>query len=149
MFMGEITHTIDNKNRIAVPSFLRNDDNGERIASWIVTKGVFEPCLILYTKSLWVSSVLPKLSNLSLGVKGDRFFMRNFVSPSKDCEVDGQGRIVIPQNLREYASIERDVLIMGAIDRIEIWDPGKYNEYSESTKDQEAEVGQRIRDLGL
>ena len=115
MFMGEYNHTIDAKGRLIVPAKFREilGDN------FIVTKGL-DGCLFVYPNDEW-TRFEEKLKSLPLTNKNARQFTRFFLAGAAACEVDKQGRILLPQVLREFASLEKDVVLVGVASRIEIW----------------------------
>ena len=125
LFSGENMHTLDEKSRVAVPAKFRAFASWiEDRETWVLTKG-FEHCLVLFTGESWLS-MQQKLADLTMGNREHRIFMRNFVGPAVELVADKQGRIVIPQPLREYAGISRDVVILGTGKYIEIWDKVAY-----------------------
>lgn len=126
MYIGEYTHSIDNKGRVIMPSVFR-DELGN---SFFVTKGM-EGCIFVYDTTAW-KLLEEKTKNLRLTSKKARQFERIFYAPARQMEFDKQGRIVIPQNLREYAGIQREATIIGVSSRIEIWDKERYEEYINS-----------------
>lgn len=119
MLIGEFSHTIDAKGRLIIPSKFRLD-LGEH---FIVTKGV-DNCLAVYPLGEW-EILKAKIDSLPLS-KG-RDLQRHFYSGACEAEFDKQGRIVIPQNLREYASLEKDVVIAGVSARAEIWNSERWD----------------------
>jgi MraZ protein len=116
LFYGEFQHTVDPKGRVIIPSAFR-EELGEK---FILTKGL-DGCLFAYSKAEW-TNLEEKLKTLPLASKDARAFTRFFFSSAAECEKDKQGRIVIPQNLRAYAGLEKDVYIIGVSTRVEIWD---------------------------
>ena len=114
MFMGEYHHSIDAKGRIIVPSKVR-DDLGE---NFIVTRGL-DGCLFLYPKNEW-DKIISKYKELP-DTKDKRQFMRIFLSGATICEYDKQGRINIPNPLIDFAKLEKDCIIIGVDERLEIW----------------------------
>lgn len=124
MFIGEFNHNIDAKGRAIVPSKFR-DELGDK---FIVTKGM-DGCLFLYTMSAWEAYV-EKLSKLPTTNPGARRFVRIMTSGASECEPDGNGRIMIPANLREFAGITKEIVTIGANDRVEIWDKQKWADYN-------------------
>ena len=143
MLLGEYNHSIDTKGRVSVPSKLRLD-LGE---SFIVTKGL-DNCLFAYSKTEW-ETFETKLKSLPLTNTNARNFVRFFFSGATECEIDKQGRINIPQNLREYANISKDVTIVGVGTRVEIWDREKWNEYTSSDNLDVDEMASQMSDLGI
>lgn len=124
MFMGEFNHNVDAKGRAIVPSKFR-EELGER---FIVTKGM-DGCLFLYTMPAWKEYV-DKLSKLPTTNSNARRFVRIVTSGASECEPDGNGRIMIPANLREFAGITKEIVTIGANDRVEIWDKQRWNDYN-------------------
>ena len=147
MFIGEYKHTLDEKGRIAIPAKLRYSKIGEE-EFWVATKG-FDRCLFLYPRNEWNNIVERLNQRLSFTKKEDRSFLRMFVSPATEQSVDKQGRIALSQSLREYAGIQKEVVILGAINRIEIWSDENWNLYKEENEKSFDSLGEKIADLGL
>lgn len=115
MFIGEYNHTIDSKGRLIVPSKFREALGDE----FVVTKGL-DGCLFVYPMEEW-TAFTDKLKELPLTKKDARQFSRFFLAGAASCEVDKQGRILIPSVLREFAGLEKDAVLVGVSSRIEIW----------------------------
>jgi MraZ protein len=115
MFMGTSKNSIDEKNRMIVPSKLR----AELGARCILTKGL-DQCLYIYTTEDW-DKQMEKISRLPESDPKVRAFIRHFCANACECEFDKQGRIIIPQELKVYAGIEKELVTMGAMSKIEIW----------------------------
>lgn len=128
MYIGEYTHSIDNKGRVIMPSKFRYE-LGEK---FYVTKGM-EGCVFVYDETEW-NRLEIKTKELKLTSKKARQFERIFYAPAREVEFDKQGRFVIPQNLRDYAEITKEATIIGVSSRIEIWDKDKYQEYIDSSQ---------------
>lgn len=124
MFIGEFNHNIDAKGRAIVPAKFR-EELGER---FIVTKGM-DGCLFLYTMPAWEAYV-EKLSKLPTTNSNARRFVRIVTAGASECEPDGNGRIMIPANLREFAGITKEIVTIGANDRVEIWDKQRWIDYN-------------------
>lgn len=124
MLMGEYKHTVDTKGRVIIPMKLR-EELGEK---FIVTRGL-DGCLFGYPMSAWQSLTEKFSANLPLSKKNARQVVRFFYSAATEVEFDKQGRIMIPQTLREYAMINKNVRIVGVSDRLEIWDENTWREY--------------------
>ena len=122
MFMGEYNHTIDAKGRLIIPARFR-ELLGEE---FILTKGL-DGCLSIYPMDAW-EAFETKLRALPLTNKNARTFTRFFVAGATNCELDKQGRILVPQTLREFAGLEKEVVLTGNLDRIEIWSKEKWSE---------------------
>jgi MraZ protein len=147
MFIGEYRHTLDDKGRVAIPAKLRYSNVGEE-EYWVATKG-FDHCLFAYPRDEWKRIVGTIHDRLSLTKKEDRSFLRMFISPASEQALDKQGRMALSPSLREYAGIERDVVILGAIKRIEIWSDKNWNLYREENEKSFDSLGEKIADLGL
>ncbi len=115
MLIGEYEHSLDAKGRLIMPSKLRQDI-GEK---FIITKGL-DGCLFVFSQNEW-NNFETKLKTLPLSDKNARNFVRFFLSGATECEIDKQGRFLIPANLRESAKLEKDAMIVGVGTRLEIW----------------------------
>ena len=115
MFMGTFYNSIDAKNRIIVPSKHRDELGGK----CVVTKGI-DTCLVIYSIKDWEAQV-EKISQLPESDPDVRTFIRHFFGNAQECELDKQGRIVIPQELKQYAKLDKELVTMGAMKKIEIW----------------------------
>ena len=122
MFMGEYHHSIDSKGRIIIPSKVR-DGLGE---NFIVTRGL-DGCLFLYPKLEWDKKI-EKFKELP-DIKDKRQFMRIFLSGATICEYDKQGRINIPNPLIEFAKLEKECIIIGVDEKLEIWSKERWEEF--------------------
>ena len=143
MFMGEYNHTIDPKGRLIIPAKFREALGDE----FVVTKGL-DGCLFVYANTEW-NNFEEKLRTLPLTNKNARQFTRFFLAGAAACEVDKQGRILIPQALREFAKLEKDVVLVGVASRIEIWSKEVWEE-SISTYDTDMdEVAENMENLGF
>ncbi|MCR5453132.1 MAG: division/cell wall cluster transcriptional repressor MraZ [Lachnospiraceae bacterium] len=141
MFMGEFEHSIDAKGRLIVPAKFREQLGVE----FVVTKGL-DGCLYGYPLSEW-SKVEEKFRENGSMDKDSRKFARFFFGGAATCEVDKQGRILIPGTLREFAGLKKDVVFAGNLNRIEIWDKEEWAKVS-SFDDME-EVAEHLSQLGL
>ena len=143
MFMGEYNHTIDAKGRLIVPAKFREilGDN------FIVTKGL-DGCLFVYPNDEW-TRFEEKLKSLPLNNKNARQFTRFFLAGAAACEVDKQGRILLPQVLREFASLEKDVVLVGVASRIEIWSRERWDESMNTYDGDMDEVAENMESLGF
>ena len=143
MFMGEYNHTIDAKGRLIVPAKFREilGDN------FIVTKGL-DGCLFVYPNDEW-TRFEEKLKSLPLTNKNASQFTRFFLAGAAACEVDKQGRILLPQVLREFASLEKDVVLVGVASRIEIWSRERWDESMNTYDGDMDEVAENMESLGF
>jgi len=141
MFMGEYEHTIDTKGRLIIPARLR-DELGERP---VVTKGL-DGCLALYSAEEF-TRLGARLRSLPTGSYDARSYTRVFFASAGECEFDRQGRILIPGNLREYAKLEKDVVILGVSNRVEIWAKEEWLQYSGKAAASYGEVAEKLLEL--
>ena len=124
MLIGEYEHSLDVKGRLILPAKIR-EDMGDK---FIVTKGL-DGCLFGFSQNEW-TNFEEKLKTLPLTNKNARDFVRFFLSGATECEIDKQGRFLITSNLREYATLEKDAIIIGVGTRIEIWNREKWKSYN-------------------
>lgn len=141
MFMGEYNHTIDAKGRMIVPSKFRELLGNE----FVVTKGL-DGCLFVYPNEEW-KNIEEKFRTVPLTTKDARKFSRFFFAGAATCEVDKQGRILLPSNLREYAAIEKEVVSVGVLSRVEIWSKDRWSENGDY--DDMDEIAEHMAELGL
>ncbi len=141
MFTGEYTHSIDAKGRLIVPAKFR-ESLGD---AFVVTKGL-DGCLFVYSNTEW-EKIEKKFEEIPLTTKDARKFSRFFFSGAAVCEVDKQGRILLPGTLREYASLEKEIVLAGVFNRVEIWDKTKWDD--NSTYDDMDEIAEHMAELGL
>ena len=143
MLIGEYEHSLDAKGRIIMPSKLR-EDMGEK---FIVTKGL-DGCLFGFSKNEW-NNFEEKLKTLPLTNKNARDFVRFFLSGATECEIDKQGRFLISSNLRDYATLEKDVVIIGVGTRLEIWSKDKWKNYNSDENISADEIAENMTMLGI
>ena len=143
MFIGEYEHSVDAKGRVIMPAKLR-EDIGEK---FIVTKGL-DGCLFAYSITEW-TNFEDKLKKLPLTNKNARDFVRFFLSGAVECEIDKQGRFLIPGNLREYATLEKEIIIIGVGTRIEIWNKEEWKKYSSDENISADEIAENMTMLGI
>ena len=120
MFMGEYNHSVDAKGRLIIPAKFREVLGDE----FVVTKGL-DGCLFVYSQEEW-KRIEESLREKPLTSKDARKFMRFFFAGAANCEVDKQGRILLPAALREFAGLEKDVVLVGVGSRVEIWSKDKW-----------------------
>lgn len=138
MFMGEYHHNIDDKGRIIIPSKFRTE-LGEK---FIVTRGL-EECLFVYSMDEW-NEIINKLKELPFTNKDARLFMRMFMSGATECELDKNGRINIPNTLTSYASLEKECVVIGVNDRLEIWSLSKFEDFFNSNIDNFSDIAENL-----
>ena len=143
LFIGEYEHTIDPKSRIIMPSKFR-EDIGEK---FVVTKSL-EGCLLVYSLEEW-KSFEEKLRTLPTTDKNINKFIRIFFAGAIECELDKQGRFLISAKLKEYAELEKDVVIIGVSSKLEIWSKDKWENYNSSENISEDEIAEKMALLGI
>ncbi|MDT2613704.1 division/cell wall cluster transcriptional repressor MraZ [Enterococcus dongliensis] len=143
MFMGEFHHNVDAKGRLIVPSKLR-EQLGEK---FVITRGM-DGCLFGYPLNEW-NQLETKLNEMPLAKKDARAFVRFFYSAATECEIDKQGRINIPVSLRNHASLEKECVIIGVANRIEVWDQTRWNEFTKETEASFDDIAETMVDFGF
>jgi len=138
MFIGEYHHTIDEKGRIIIPSKFRESLGKE----FIITRGI-ENCLFIYSLQNW-AEITNKLNSLPFTKKDARTFNRFFMSGATNVELDKQGRVNISQPLIQYANLEKDCVVIGTGDRLEIWSQESWNSFFDSTKDSMSDIAENL-----
>ncbi len=132
IFTGQYRFNIDSKNRVNIPAPLRKQFSSKDKKTFVVTRGI-DNCAWIYPITEWkkIQKELQQLSSLS---KINRVFLRNHLRHANILKFDGQGRFVLPQTLIEYASIKKDITIIGVLNKIEIWNSKLLNEIDKSEK---------------
>ena len=144
MFLGEYYRTKDNKGRVFVPSNFREELRG----GIILSKGFDEKCLFLFSRESW-QALQSKILSGPIAKKNIQVFSRWFFSSAKEAEVDPQGRIKIPQDLCEHAGLDRDIVLIGVSDRIELWAKEKWDEYYSKAETRFMGEGGTFEELGF
>ena len=143
MLMGEYEHSLDAKGRMIMPAKLRQD-MGDK---FIVTKGL-DGCLFAFSQNEWLNFET-KLKSLPLSDKNARNFVRFFLSGATECELDKQGRFLIPANLREHANLDKEIVIIGVGTRLEIWNRETWQKYSKDESISADEIAENMTMLGI
>ena len=146
MFIGEYRHRLDEKNRLTIPSSFRQILEREKDGC-IVTKGL-DKSLFLYPFSEW-QRLGKRLKNLSINRSEVRAFLRIFFSGAHPVQPDGQGRITIPQSLKEFAEIKEKVAVIGAFNKVEIWSEEAWDDYYNQKKGIYEQLTEKIMDLEI
>ncbi len=123
MFIGEYRHNTDNKGRIIIPARFR-DDLGERV---VLTRGL-DGCITVYTLAQW-DKVLEGLRVLPTTKKESRMYIHMLTAKAAECEFDAQGRVLLPQSLIQEAAIEKECVVIGVVDHVEIWSSLRWDNY--------------------
>jgi len=143
MFIGEYSHSIDTKGRIAIPVKFRL----QLSAGAVVTRGL-DNCLWVYPKSEW-EKLAEKLATLPISQSDARAFARLMLAGAFDLEIDKQGRIVLPQYLRQYANLKNKAILAGLYNRFEIWDSEIWNKYKKGTEENSSNIAEHLGNLGV
>jgi MraZ protein len=141
MFIGEYTYKIDDKKRVSVPPKFRDDLKKKAV----VTRGL-DNCLFLYSTEEW-QKIAEKISQLPFGQHDGRGFSRIMLSGAMEVEFDSLGRILVPDYLKEYASLKKDVVVAGVYNRIEIWDKSVWENYKSKTEKELGNIAERLSDI--
>ena len=143
MLIGEFEHSLDAKGRLIMPAKIR-ESIGE---TFVVTKGL-DGCLFAFSKTEW-TNFEEKLKALPLSNRNSREFTRFFLSGATECEIDKQGRFLIPTNLRDAANLKKEAVIIGVGTRIEIWDKEKWNNYNNDDNMSVEDIAENMTMLGI
>ncbi len=143
MFIGEYSHSVDEKGRLALPSKFR----AKLADGVVVTRGV-DHCLFLYPKAEW-EQLATKLSQLSITQKDTRAFARLMLAGAMDLEMDRQGRVVLPEYLRAYAGLKKSVVVAGLYTRMELWDERAWKKEKEAMEGSSDAIAERLSELGV
>jgi MraZ protein len=143
VFLGEFEHTIDDKGRVAVPARFR-----EEISEGLVLTRGFERCLQVFPKAVW-QSLAERISALSLGNEEARNLRRLLFSGAAEVDFDRQGRILIPHNLREYASLREQVVIAGLNTHFELWSHERWNDVLNTLDNSAGSIAEHLAALGI
>lgn len=146
MFRGRYEYTIDSKGRVSIPSKFKEILNQQYDERLVVTN--YDLCLVAYPHQEW-SVIEEKMKNLPSLSKESRVFYRFFYSSGIDCEIDRQGRVLIPQSLRDYAKLEKDVVLVGSGKKIEIWNKERWEEAFRKSQDSFDQVTETLTNLGF
>ncbi|MBI4054169.1 MAG: division/cell wall cluster transcriptional repressor MraZ [Candidatus Doudnabacteria bacterium] len=142
MLIGEYRHNLDSKKRLAIPAKLRKA-LGERA---VLTRGL-DACLFLYPDTEW-SKLVEKVSLLPMGTSSTRSFARFILSGAVEVETDHLGRILIPDFLKTYAGLQKQVVIVGVHPRVELWDQTKWDRFKQKIEENADELGEKLGQLG-
>lgn len=143
MFIGEYSHNLDDKGRVAIPVKFRVMLKGGAV----VTRGL-DNCLFLYTKKEW-QELAGKLAKLPISKANTRAFARLMLAGAMDVDFDNQGRVMLPEYLRKFAGLKKNLTIAGLYDRLEIWDESAWNKYKQGTEEKSADIAEALGELGV
>lgn len=143
MLIGEYTHNLDIKRRLAIPSkFRKKLEEGA-----VLTRGL-DNCLFVFPLKNW-TPFAEMLSGLSMAKQDTRSFARLFLSGAVEVEFDSLGRVLIPDNLAKYAELSKKVVIAGLFNRLEIWSEEKWNAYKSNLEKNSDSIAEKLGELGI
>lgn len=143
MIIGQYNYNLDPKKRLTIPTKFRSVLS----EGAVITRGI-DGCLFLYPQKQW-NDLADKLSKLPLSQSNARSFARVMLAGAMDVKVDSLGRILIPDYLKEYAKLNKSVVIAGLYDRIEIWDEDAWKKYGQTTNSQVEDMAEGLKELGI
>lgn len=143
MFIGEYTHSVDDKKRISLPSKFRKE-LGKNV---VVTHGL-DNCLLVYSTKQW-QEIAAKLGSLPMGQRDTRGFGRFMLAGAVEVDVDSIGRILIPEFLRSFANLKSRVVFAGVYDRIEIWNDKEWDTYKKRIEKQADSMAEKLGEIGI
>jgi MraZ protein len=143
MFIGEFAHTFDDKGRLTIPAKFRDELAG----GVVVTRGI-DRCLLAFPRPVW-DILAERIAKLPLTERNARNFKRHMFSGAADFVPDRQGRVLIPQGLREYAQLDGEAVVIGLYDRLEIWDPLQWANIKAEVEENPDAIAQQVQDLGI
>jgi len=143
MLIGQYKHTIDTKKRLALPVKFRGELGGKVI----ITKGV-ENCLVVYTEKEW-QVMSEKLGGLPISQGEARSFTRHLLASAAEIDLDKLGRVLIPDYLKEYAGLQKNAVVCGLSNRLEIWDEKKWEEYKKAAEKGVEDIVSKLGQLGI
>ncbi|MDD3434677.1 MAG: cell division protein MraZ [Parcubacteria group bacterium ADurb.Bin305] len=143
MLIGEYHFNLDNKGRIAIPVKFRSNLGEEAV----ITRGL-DNCLFLYPKKDW-EQLAEKIKNLPLSQADSRAFARLMLAGAMMVGLDVQGRILIPDYLRQYANLKKKIVIVGVYNRLEVWDEDAWLNYKKQTEKESGDIAERLSELGI
>jgi len=142
MFIGEYQHNLDEKKRVSLPRAFRAS-LGRKV---VMTRGL-DNCLFIYSRSAW-EKVAGKLQELSFAQADTRGFNRFILSGAVEVEVDGAGRVLIPEHQRQFAGLKKAVVFAGVSDRVEIWDSSRWSTYKTRIEKQADALAEKLGEIG-
>lgn len=142
MFIGEYEHSLDEKKRVSLPKAFRAA-LGKKV---VMTRGL-DNCLFVYSRSAW-ERVAEKLQELSFVQADTRGFSRFMLSGAAEVEVDGAGRILIPEHQKAFAGLKKTIVFAGVSDRVEIWERDRWNTYKTRIEKQADALAEKLGEIG-
>ncbi len=143
MFIGEYTHSLDTKGRVALPAKFR-----PKLGDGAIIARGLDHCLFVFTKESW-GKLTAKIAGMSFMKSDSRAFARLMLAGASEVEFDNQGRILIPEYLRTYASLKKQAIFAGLYDRVEIWDEANWKAYKSKTEASSDDIAEKLGELGI
>lgn len=143
MLLGEYKHSLDAKGRMAIPAKFKD----KLAAGTIITRGI-DNCLFIFASKEW-EVLAQKLVALPLSQANSRAFVRLMLAGAMDVSLDAQGRILIPDYLRKYADLKKEIIVAGLYSRVEIWDADRWSDYKKKTEGASEEIAEKLGELGI
>ena len=143
MLIGEYSHTIDSKKRLAIPSKLMK----ELGAKAVITRGL-DNCLFIFPQKEW-QNLVEKLSSLPIGEKDSRSFGRLMLAGASEVSLDTLGRVLVPDYLKNYAHLKKNVIIAGVYNRLEVWDKSKWDMFKQESEKEVDNIAERLGEMGV
>ncbi len=143
MLLGEYTHTLDDKNRLTLPTKFKSE-LGKKI---VVTRGL-DSSLFVYSQQEW-KKITEKLAGLSMADANSRGFSRFFLAGATEAELDKAGRVVVPEHLKQFAKLSREVVLTGVQSRVELWDAKLWKSYSKKMEQNGDMMASKLGEIGV
>ncbi len=147
MFIGHFTHTIDTKGRLSIPVKFREEINADSKGIVYITTDL-DPCLVAYTLEQW-DALIEKINNFPVMNQGVKAYRRLLYSKATECSLDKQGRVLIPQKLRDHAGLSGDTYLIGNDNKIEIWHPKKWDASEARDMESISSIQDELAKLGM
>ncbi len=143
MLIGEYSHTIDAKKRLAIPARLRRELGTKAV----ITRGL-DNCLFIFPQKEW-QKLVEKLSNLPFGERNSRSFVRLILAGATEVNLDSLGRVLVPDYLKNYAQLKKNVIIAGVYNRLEVWDKARWDMFKQQSEKEVDNMAERLGELGV
>lgn len=143
MFIGSFKYSIDAKGRVSIPAKLRKYVANEANDTFVMTRGTAQ-CIDIYPLDQWKELAAEKLTKLNTFNPQEAMFIRMFLQEAAEDSLDSQARLLLPKNLIDYAGIKKEVFILGAVKKIELWNPDIYEAYIKENLTQYAEIAKEV-----
>lgn len=143
MLIGEYSHTIDSKKRLAIPSKLRKELGTKAV----ITRGL-DSCLFIFPQKEW-QQLVNKLSSLPFGERNSRSFVRLMLAGASEVGLDSLGRVLVPDYLKNYAQLKKNVVIAGIHNRLEVWDKARWDMFKQQSEKEVDNMAERLGELGI